>query len=93
MEAWLKGLETRAAQGLPLDRVASVASFFISRVESATDKAIDTRLESTSGEITGLLQSARSQVGNAKQGEHTRLPRRKPMLSRELPRLGCRVPR
>ena len=33
MDAYLAGLERLAAQGKPLDRVASVASFFVSRVD------------------------------------------------------------
>jgi transaldolase len=37
MEAYLKGLEKRAAEGLPLDSVASVASFFVSRVDTKVD--------------------------------------------------------
>lgn len=43
IEAYLAGLEVRAAAGLPVDRVASVASFFISRVDSAVDKALAAR--------------------------------------------------
>ena len=34
MEAYLAGLERRLAEGLPLERIASVASFFVSRVDS-----------------------------------------------------------
>ncbi len=41
MEAYLQGLEKRAAAGEALDRVASVASFFVSRV----DTNIDPRLQ------------------------------------------------
>ncbi len=41
MEAWLAGLERRAAQGQGLERIFSVASFFVSRVDSKLDKAID----------------------------------------------------
>ena len=37
MDAYLKGLEERSAQGLPLDSVASVASFFVSRVDTKVD--------------------------------------------------------
>ena len=37
-EAWLAGLEDRAARGEPVDRVASVASFFVSRVNTLADK-------------------------------------------------------
>ena len=33
MDAYLSGLEARAEAGLPLERIASVASFFISRVD------------------------------------------------------------
>ncbi len=40
-EAFIRGLERRAAEGKPVDRIASVASFFVSRV----DTAIDTDLE------------------------------------------------
>jgi len=40
MDAYLSGLEDRAAAGHPIDHIASVASFFVSRVDSK----IDTRL-------------------------------------------------
>ena len=43
--AYLEGLEARAAKGEPIDRIASVASFFVSRIDSKIDKEIDTRLE------------------------------------------------
>jgi len=39
-EAWLAGLEDRAAAGRPVDHVASVASFFVSRVDTAADKRL-----------------------------------------------------
>jgi transaldolase / glucose-6-phosphate isomerase len=35
--AYIAGLETRLAAGRPLDRVAGVASFFVSRVDTAVD--------------------------------------------------------
>ncbi len=37
MEAYLGGLEDRAAAGHPIDHIASVASFFVSRVDSKID--------------------------------------------------------
>jgi transaldolase len=40
IEAYVAGLEARVAAGQPVDRIASVASFFISRVDSAVDKAL-----------------------------------------------------
>ena len=44
MEAFLSGLERRAAAGGALSEIRSVASFFVSRVDSKVDAAIDTRL-------------------------------------------------
>lgn len=40
IEAYLTGLERRIAAGKPLEGVASVASFFVSRVDSAVDKLL-----------------------------------------------------
>ncbi len=36
-EAYIRGLELRREQGKPVERIASVASFFISRVDAALD--------------------------------------------------------
>ena len=41
IDAWLSGLEARAARNEPLGNVRSVASFFVSRVDAKVDKAID----------------------------------------------------
>lgn len=41
IEAYLTGLEQRAQAGLPLDRIFSVASFFVSRVDTKVDPAIE----------------------------------------------------
>jgi transaldolase len=41
MDAYLSGLETAAANGHDLSRIQSVASFFISRVDSEVDKRLD----------------------------------------------------
>ncbi|HLJ67037.1 MAG TPA: transaldolase [Chloroflexota bacterium] len=45
-EGYIAGLEQRAATGQPVDHLASVASFFVSRVDSAVDK----RIEAMTGE-------------------------------------------
>jgi transaldolase len=39
--AYMAGLEARSAAGQPLGTVASVASFFLSRIDSAVDKRLD----------------------------------------------------
>jgi transaldolase len=40
-EAYVRGLERRLEEGGRIDRVASVASFFVSRVDSTIDKRLD----------------------------------------------------
>ncbi len=40
-EAYLAGLEKRASEGKPIENIASVASFFISRIDSKMDKQLD----------------------------------------------------
>jgi transaldolase len=42
IDAYLAGLEDRVKAGHAIDRVASVASFFVSRVDSEIDKRLDT---------------------------------------------------
>ncbi|MBO0721106.1 MAG: transaldolase [Blastocatellia bacterium] len=46
-EAYISGLEERAAAGLPLDHVASVASVFVSRIDTAVDKQLQAKIENT----------------------------------------------
>ena len=41
IEAYLGGLEERVAKGLPISQIHSVASFFVSRVDSAVDKLLE----------------------------------------------------
>ncbi|KDE19604.1 transaldolase [Acetobacter aceti 1023] len=44
VDAWLSGLEDLKAKGKDLSRVASVASFFVSRIDSKIDAEIDRRV-------------------------------------------------
>jgi transaldolase/glucose-6-phosphate isomerase len=44
-EAYLAGLEKHAASGGDLSKVASVASFFVSRIDSAIDAIVEKRLK------------------------------------------------
>jgi transaldolase len=41
IEAYLSALEERASRGLPLSSIASVASFFVSRVDTEAEKRLD----------------------------------------------------
>jgi transaldolase len=68
-EAYLKGLERRVSQGQPIHEIASVASFFVSRVDTLTDKLLEARLSSATSKaerdkIASLFGKAA--VANAK---------------------------
>jgi len=47
MEAYLGGLEKRQEAGRTLKEIASVASFFVSRVDSAVDKILESKIAAT----------------------------------------------
>jgi transaldolase len=69
MEAYIRGLERRAEEGKPVNNIASVASFFVSRVDTAADKLIEDRIkQATSEEEKSKLQSllGRVAIANAK---------------------------
>jgi len=53
-EAHAAGLEERVRQGQPIDRIASVASFFVSRIDSVVDKWIDEKVEKGDPEAEAL---------------------------------------
>jgi transaldolase/glucose-6-phosphate isomerase len=68
-EAYLKALERRVAAGLPVDRIASVASFFVSRIDSMADKQLGQLAEQATDDeqkqrIEALLGKAA--IANAK---------------------------
>ena len=44
-KAYVKALKRRADAGKPIDKIASVASFFVSRIDSEVDKRIDAKLK------------------------------------------------
>lgn len=50
MDAYLDGLEKLAADGKPIDRLASVASFFVSRVDSEVDRRLGKLIEQETDE-------------------------------------------
>jgi transaldolase len=62
MDAYLAGLEKRAAAEKPIAGIASVASFFISRIDSKVDQRLKELLETATpqhrAEIEGLLGKA-----------------------------------
>lgn len=66
IEAYLAGLEARAAAGLPVHNVASVASFFVSRVDSAIDKQLATKAAAANDEAALLALQGKAAIANAK---------------------------
>ncbi len=69
IEAYLRGLERRVAAGQPLDKIASVASFFVSRIDTEADKRLEARIKAASDpreaeRLLGLL--GRVAIANAK---------------------------
>jgi transaldolase len=72
IDGWMAGLEDRLAAGEPIDRVASVASFFVSRVDTEGDKRIAARLAIATPDdaerlraLTGRLAIANAQLAYA----------------------------
>ena len=45
IDAWMKGLEKRLQEGKSLEGISSVASFFISRVDTEADKRMDKKIQ------------------------------------------------
>jgi transaldolase len=64
--AFLSALEARAAMGQDISHIASVASFFVSRIDTLVDSKIDEKLKTAkdAGQIA-LLESIRGKVAIA----------------------------
>jgi transaldolase len=63
-EAYLAGLEARAAQGKPVNHVSSVASFFVSRIDSLVDSLLEKTIEQ-GGEEAALAKKVCGQAAVA----------------------------
>src|SRR5579872_68765 len=64
-EAYIKGIEKRAQSGGAVDRIFSVASFFVSRVESLVDKKIAEKLKQKNDPAVAALKG-KAAVANSK---------------------------
>ena len=64
-EAHLAGLEALAASGKDISKVAGVASFFVSRIDTQIDDAIDKRLKAGAGVDEADLKKVRGKVAIA----------------------------
>ncbi len=68
IEAYLAGLEDRVAAGQPIDHIASVASFFVSRVDTEIDKRLDDMVKTANPSDRDRLKmlKGRAAIANAK---------------------------
>src|SRR5207302_6396406 len=65
-EAYLSGLEARAVNGEDISHVASVASFFVSRIDSAVDKLLDEKIaQANDPDEKARLASLKGKVAGA----------------------------
>ena len=63
-EAYIAGIEARAAQGKPVKHVASVASFFVSRIDALVDPLLEPII-AQGGKKADLAKKVRGQVAIA----------------------------
>lgn len=69
IDAYIAGLEDRVGAGKPVDRIASVASFFVSRVDSEIDKRLDAMIAAASSPAEAerlATLKGRAAIANAK---------------------------
>ncbi len=68
MDAYVTGLHRRAARGKKIDGIASVASFFVSRVDGAVDKLLDEKLRDAGPDQAAQLRplKGKAAIANAK---------------------------
>ncbi len=67
MDAYLTGLEQRVAAGQPVDRIASVASFFVSRVDTKIDAQLEKRIEAGGPQaVTAKSLLGKAAIANAR---------------------------
>ena len=66
-EAFIAGLEERVARGEDISRISSVASFFVSRIDTRIDEAIDARVKAGDAESEALAAlRGKVAIANAK---------------------------
>jgi transaldolase / glucose-6-phosphate isomerase len=64
-EAFLAALEARTLKGLDINHCASVASFFVSRIDTLIDSKIEEKLKTATGDQKALLASVEGKVAIA----------------------------
>jgi transaldolase len=62
MDAFLTGLERRLREGHPINHVSSVASFFVSRVDTLVDKLLEEKGKPELKELEGKAANANAKI-------------------------------
>ena len=88
IDAYMTGLEERAKKGGKLDHVASVASFFVSRVDTEIDKRLDQSPDPKAQSLKGKAAIANAKLAYAMFVERFSSPRWKALEAK-----GARVQR
>jgi len=65
LDAYHAGLEDRLAAGEPIDRIHSVASFFVSRVDTAVDPLLAEHHDAAAAELAGTAAIANARLAYA----------------------------
>ena len=65
IDAYLSGLEDRMKAKKPIDRIASVASFFVSRVDTEIDKRLDALAAAATPDARAHIQSLKGKAAVA----------------------------
>jgi len=94
--AYVSALEKRLTAGQPIDRIASVASFFVSRVDTLTDEKLEEKIAAAAsdaqrkelGSLLGKAAVANAKIAYAKYKEIFSGPRWRALASK-----GARVQR
>ncbi|HJQ21095.1 MAG TPA: transaldolase [Gemmatimonadaceae bacterium] len=90
IDAFMSGLEDRVRKNQPIDRIASVASFFVSRVDTEVDKRLDAVAPSSKLPTPNSLKG-RAAIANAKLAYQLFLERFSSPRWRALEAKGARV--
>lgn len=65
LDTYMDALETRLRRGQAIDRIASVASFFLSRIDVKVDALLDAIAAEADGDRAGLARALRGQAAIA----------------------------
>ena len=75
IDAYFAGLEQRARDGAPIRQIASVASFFVSRVDTSVDQLLEAKRDEALAPLIGQAAIANAKLAYHRFTESLRSPR------------------